>query len=787
MAALPAAERAAREAEAALAAGDGARAAAALGALRRHLGVPGAAPLHFSALLRGLVDRLTPDCLFLEGPADQAFLVLVEAVAAAPGPCFRLTKVVDVLAEFLKRGRMARGSLGLEQEGPPDPSRLQETLLHKVVGLPDHLSNRLQEGSPALFLPQNYFPFLGEEILQVLHRISDSLRGGLDCSISFVSQVLGKVCVQGRQKEILAALAPRLAELTQSDCIWQRICWRMVESVPHSGMEAVVSGFVRAAPGADVLSRVLGNLVVKNKKAQFVVTRKLLFLQYGLTTKGLQSLLGYLALDPLRRPLLVQVLKELLEIWASSSAVKHTPVEQQLYVSKAILICLTLLKDTETESIRAELLASMTRGAQCHLDSSLPQVRRLGMIVAENLSSRLHPDGPGLKFQYEEDEQSRELQSLASPQPSDGPVLAHGAASRLPLEHPPAISSPVLFLSDDEFVPYDMSEDKELKTTKVPVYIRDCLEVLTTSEDMERWEAALRVLESLIRRNRTTTREVSVELAKVLLHLEEKICVEGFASLRQRALVAVTVADPVQVAQYLIAQFSALNYSLGQRMDILDVLALAAQELSAPSPRETPQQPLPPKASIQVLPGEQTSDPSSSTPKTWRKIVDERIQSKTRRFAKGPSRPDPVAVPNEFNAVAGCFFFPLIQRFDRPLATFDLLGDDHLVLGRLVHTLGILMHCAVNTAAAVPMGKALLELVWTLRFHTDAYVRRGLLSAISFTLLSVPATCLLGDLMEELLETRAWLADVVEKDPDGDCRGLAMQALLLMEKLKEKL
>lgn len=33
----------------------------------------------------------------------------------------------------------------------------------------------------------------------------------------------------------------------------------------------------------------------------------------------------------------------------------------------------------------------------------------------------------------------------------------------------------------------------------------------------------------------------------------------------------------------------------------------------------------------------------------------------------------------------------------RPLTTFDLLGEDHLVLGKLVHTLAILMHLAVNT------------------------------------------------------------------------------------------
>lgn len=50
-------------------------------------------------------------------------------------------------------------------------------------------------------------------------------------------------------EEILSVLVPRLAELTKSDCIWQRICWRLVECVPDRCMEAVVLGFVERAPG----------------------------------------------------------------------------------------------------------------------------------------------------------------------------------------------------------------------------------------------------------------------------------------------------------------------------------------------------------------------------------------------------------------------------------------------------------------------------------------------------------------------------------------------------------
>ncbi|XP_058426374.1 telomere length regulation protein TEL2 homolog isoform X1 [Diceros bicornis minor] len=796
---------------------DGSLILSTLGSLKRYLGetenpaLPREqeefARVHFSAFLRCLVGKLSPDWLellpngqleelwasfFLEGPADQAFLVLMESIEGTAGPSFRLMKMAQLLAGFLSAGRMAAVMEGqCRQHTEPASPLLQETLLTRVVGLPDRLGNHLQQESLAMFLPQNYVPLLGEEVVRVLQAVVDSLRGGLDCSISFVSQVLGKACVHGRQKEILGVLVPRLTALTQGSCLWQRVCWRLVECVPDRAMEAVLTGLVEAVPGPEVLARLLGNLVMKSKKAQFVLTRKLLFLQYRCTTPTLQSLLGYLAMDSQRRPLLVQVLKELLETWGSGSAVRHTPLPQQRYISEAVLICLAHLGEAELRDSRDELLASLMAGVKCRLDSSLPPVRRLGMIVAEVASARIHPEGPPLRFQYEEDELSREMLALATSRPAaDSPLEAGSSVTPVTAETPdketedggapqprPEGSDSELD-SDDEFVPYDMSGDREVKSSKAPVYVRDCIEALTTSEDWERWEAALRALEGLVFRSPAATREVSVELAKVLLHLEDKTSVAGFEGLRQRALVSVTVTDPARVAEYLTSQFYAVNYSLRQRMDILDVLTLAAQELSRPGRLgRTPQH---------GSPGP-TSQPGSAAAPAWRAVVEERIRSKTRRFSKGFARQGPATGPNKFNSVAGSFFFPLIQHFDRPLVTFDLLGDDQLVLGRLAHTLGALMYLAVNTMVAVPMGKALLEFVWALRFHGDAYVRRGLLSAVSSVLLSVPAERLLADLPDELQEARSWLADVAEKDPDEDCRMLAVKALLLLERLKDRL
>ncbi|ETE59101.1 Telomere length regulation protein TEL2-like protein, partial [Ophiophagus hannah] len=428
---------------------------------------------HFTVLVQSLLSNLSPDwpeqfpseeakelwaSFFIDGPADQSFMVLLDAIISAE-PSFRLNKAVDTLEQFLRKSRLSALIWEIcKQHTEAGSPVLRETILNKVVCLPDHLGNKLQEVNRPVFYPQNYFPLLGMEIIQVMERISGSLR-----------------------EEILSVLVPHLTSRTQSDCIWQRICWRLFESVPDRWMEAVVCGLVQAVPGPVVLSRLLGNLVVKNKKAQFVITQKLLLLQYSFPS---------------------QLVLKILRIFIRSSSVSS---------------------------------------------------------------------------------------------------------------------------------------------------------VLTGSEDAEKYEAALGVLETLIRRDSATAQEMSVELAKVLLHLEEKSYIEGFVGLRQGALVAVTVADPIRVAKYLTSEFYSLNYSLRQRMDILDVLAVSAQELSRPA--SSPSKPNASHPSIQII------SHNSSSP-DWKKVVEERVRSKTRR----------------------------------PLTTFDLLGDDHLVLGRLVHTLAILMYFALHAA-----------------------------------------------------------------------------------------
>ncbi|XP_076007542.1 telomere length regulation protein TEL2 homolog [Genypterus blacodes] len=763
---------------------------------------------HFTRTLQFLLSNvqadwlslLTPaqraelwDGLFLRGPPDQALLVLMEGIGTLR-PSAGLDFLAGILETFLQRGRLADLLWShCLQEGRPDSPQLRETLLGRIVALPDLTANRLHPNNKPLFLPQQYYPLLAAEMLAALERTCRALKEGKDCSLTFVAQTLGKVCIQGHSGAVWALMAPRLSALSRSDVLWQRVCWKLLEDVPQRCTESVLTGLVQAVSGPDAFGRIVGNLVLKDRKAQYVVTHKLLLLQYKYETRVLRTVLCYLAAERERRPLLLQALRSLCHAWANPSAVKHTPLEQQLYVSRALLLCVGLLKDSELQELRSELLQCMLGGMQSHLDSGVVRIRRLGMVVGESLSSRMDVNGTKLKFEYEQDEETQELLSLltpltgeeAEPEPVSSVVAPQEAKETTPPTRDQSLqnkSDPEAgsdLDSDDDLTPYDMSGDQELSRASPPRYLRDCLEALVSTEDSERVELSLRAAEGLVRKNAFTAREISVQLTKVLLHMEDKYNINGFLLLRQAAMVALTVTDCVPVTQYLTTEFYSLNYSLRQRMDMLEVLVMAAQELAQPLTDKN-------RDSNRIVDAPDLTPYPGDDPVHWRQVVEKRIQSKTKRLSKGTSLPPAKATPNRYAPVAGHFFFPLLRNYDRPQVTFDLLGSDHLVLGRLIHTLGLFMHLAVNAPVASQMGRALLDFVWTVRYHVDQLVRRGVLFAVCSVFLSMPSQNLLLDLSDLLFETRTWLADVAESDPDADCRNLAVQSLVLLDKCLKK-
>ncbi|XP_029605179.1 telomere length regulation protein TEL2 homolog isoform X2 [Salmo trutta] len=88
----------------------------------------------------------------------------------------------------------------------------------------------------------------------------------------------------------------------------------------------------------------------------------------------------------------------------------QTPLVQQFYVSRALLLCVGLLRHPELQELRSELLQCMLGRTQSHLDSSVVRVRRMGMVVGKCLHSCRNISGLKLKFE------GRSRNGMARPQ-----------------------------------------------------------------------------------------------------------------------------------------------------------------------------------------------------------------------------------------------------------------------------------------------------------------------------------------------------------------------------------
>lgn len=346
--------------------------------------------------------------------------------------------------------------------------------------------------------------------------------------------------------------------------------------------------------------------------------------------------------------------------------------------------------------------------------------------------------------------------------------------------------------SDDDLEPYDIPSEIPGPTevsSKAPKYIQECMEGLLDSQgdkdpSSNRMEICLKNCAKLIREAQADTMdEVGVEMARVLLHLADQFGAYNynFVELRLKALIACVVRAPKKVATYLTGEFYERNYSIRQRMDILEVLSNGAQELAnltsscdGPAPLKNINNNVENPASKAE---EANSNPDSEH---WTAVVQRRIDAKTKVISRGKTKGELEEVANRFGPVAGYFFFPLLKMLDRPTATLYLLDKDYLLLGRLLYCLGVTLYSAMNTPICRQMAGSLLEVVWCIRYHSQTYVRLSLIYAISIIVIAVPPAVLVSDFQTELLDTKSWLEELRFKDPEPEVQRQANQTLSLL-------
>ncbi|KAI8794536.1 telomere length regulation protein TEL2, partial [Biomphalaria glabrata] len=703
---------------------------------------------------------------------------------------FGFYKCVSVLEKFISRNILAQLLKNESTSYGQTHSQIvdidAEILLGYLSSFSEKVANKLQHENSDKFLPQNYIPTLGLAIIDTLHWAHDLVATGQDVSLLFVSSLVGKLCLTGFADVLLDTIVPHLSIRVRADYIWCRVCERVFAGVPDRNLEAVVVPLLKKLSWFGLVDKFLGDCVVHNTGVQMLVcTKLLLYRSFPKPKQLLQNIIGYLTTFHTRRHLFVEVVFRLLTVWGDKSSMKHISAKQHLYITRALVVCIGALREQEKNTLRSDLLQNLMHGVQAHLESSDPNTRTLGMTVAKLLTQTVDSSGPQLEYDLDLNNPAvKDLLSYRELPEDPGPTLNEeslmsqtGEISKeneqlLPesneKQKAEEINDDSELDSDDDLEPYDMSNDKKVMSTAPPKYVRECMEgLICSSDNPDKTELCLQHAESMIRQKTTDLEEIAVEFAKILLHLENTHNFDKFLLNRFSALVALTVHCPQKVSEYLSSQFYERNYNTRQRMDILEVLANAAQELSQPEKQSHEKKPPPVIA-------------SNSGPSGWREVVQKRIESNTRRFAHGRTKPEPVATLNKFTQVAGQFFYPLMAKADKAQAYLDLLGSDSILLFRLLYTLAIILHSAINLPCAMQMGQALLEFTWPLRFHSDSSVRQAVLIATISVLLAVPAHFLMTDLQADMTETTAWLEGVIDHDPDTECQKWATQALLLL-------
>ncbi|GJJ69237.1 telomere length regulation protein [Entomortierella parvispora] len=471
-----------------------------------------------------------------------------------------------------------------------------------------------------------------------------------------------------------------------------------------------------------------------------------------------------------------------LTVWSDPMFVKRSSAEYQRYISYQLLLILGYLDGALIKGLDATAL--LHAGMAKWLDLEDFKRKTIGLIVAEEFSKRVDSPGAAADFGLPGSNPdviiARSLVNFRDGQRPFQPTGKGAGKSTVistaepelepePLqesdeEDPDAIvdsySSRNLKTgglnsaddSDSDLQPYDMEgdsdTDEDMDTVKkpkvaVPLFLRDLLAYIRASEDRKKAEVGLSVAAELIRRkgNSLEIEEFAESLARALIQLQDTFEMDNFYKKKEEALVALVVSAPKVVAGVLTDEFYKKTNSIGQRLNILTAISLAARELSGfdrlsiPDTLDNQRTLALQSAASTKSNGGRTPRPSSmpanrdsseQSPATFGSITSSISLARTRRFSQKSDiearRPTPKA--NPFASLAPVFLGGLLGRWGGNRGAGNERGYDAMqrapamVLKKFIMSLGIIVYYSGNSPHLLSMTRELLRFLLSLRYHS---------------------------------------------------------------------
>ena len=709
-----------------------------------------------------------------------------------------------------------------------------ESQVRMLMSVPNRVSNSLQGQFNDFFKADEYCKFLVFTILKLIELATDLLLHESEHEIYFdygqLSLLLSKTLTdfhEHQQSEGIKSFIRIVAVLTnqksQKQHLYQKLFWKVFESMERAAVEIFALMVLKNFdPTLFSIKNFLGRELVKNDNWKFVFCTKIPLLSCYEDDKLVNNLVVYLSAASDHS--LFTLLVNLVTVWSDKSALNHTSVEQHLYITKMIVVIMNSMKNIGFSEHEARTIQEkMYAGVSIHLESNIHEIRASGMkaseIVLNFLNSESDNQAAALKFDYSTlpegsksvveklqtlydndmtiyftnkiiDDNVAELISLLLVTRVENIPYTPPEQLKKSLEAPNNVivaesihknnlitiidSTDFELDSDDDLEPYDVSNDVQI-SRKVPKYLRDLKDGLLETQDCEVFTQSVQVCQNLITQQLPDDdASLGIELLQILLALEQRFFVDNFDACVFRSCVAIACIYPAQSAEFLCQEFHADvgTYSISHRILILDVLSEAAETLSSLKPeKETKSIVVKKKKSRELESAEE--------------VIRKRLEAKTRYFHSHKSFR--VEQLNKFAHVASYFFFPLLYGYGRNKMISQMPQDnDFILLVHFIRALTIVLCSAQNCPAEPRMAKEILHFSWYLRFHKDVKVRMSVISLIGAAVLNTPNAILVSDFIDELLEFRLWLGDllslnVARGEPNVECRTLAASAMCIID------
>lgn len=679
-----------------------------------------------------------------------------------------------------------------------------------LLSLPNRLANKVGKNLPELFTPVEFSNRIMNHLLFVINQLCQYYTFELKKpNTKPLSIMLSKTIASFLQNDFSTTL--NILECWCLDENYAIIIRSILLDVDRRAIDRLSYLFCRKLLIPASLHNLIGDVVINVPNWRYTLCQKMIYLFYYEDDNMVINLMHYLYFvqKGSNRNILSDLILELVQIWGDKSALIHTPFEQHYYLSKLIVVGAVCLSNIKLdEEFKRSFEIRLFEGVPVHLESSEEKVRTIGMIVAEIViglvKHGVEKDAPSLSFQYNElQEESKlivktlnELKNFKSSnellfnngfqmldnffKSSDIIEIGHCDTSAIrDIATIKKVVQPIdnsLDSDDDEFEPYDLSNDLKMDVKSRPKYIRDLIDGFTEQKDFKIWLGSLEASETLIK-SQLPNDDVSfaIELLTLLIGMEQQFGLDNFEILRYQSAVAVVTVYPFDCAKHLCHLFyeSVGKYAVSHRILILNVLTGSAKELSGFSKvEEKHKEPIDEVVNLEF----------------WEDVIKKRVQEKT-RIISHPRTPLKCQI-NTFLPVADAFFFPLIRgNLIEPIVSQKLDNSKQLnILGvHLLNSLSVILCCAVNSMHATRMGMELMEWTWSLRFHSDVKIRTAVMGCVAAVLLSVPKSRLV-DLGNLLVEFIMWLENVVtsegvmnkiDNEVNQEARKIAVQVLLL--------